>query len=213
MGKKARPYSAPHVQIKLRSTPASGGGDQGGPGYPASEAPLPSEGWEVWAPARIPVLTDAAEAWELLSRQPRAQASRTKAVQGPSSAATPRQLQKSPLGGHLEGSDMRKRKFPPRPMRLRPGYLSLAAMGQSLPQVCRKRHREKILLAKVVRAGISACAVHYPDTSAGPRHFLILPAGGTSNCWWLTLSPSPGTALSWKELTPHPGSVITAKSA
>lgn len=87
MGKKARPYSAPHVQIKLRSTPASGGGDQGGPGYPASEAPLPSEGWEVWAPARIPVLTDAAEAWELLSRQPRAQASRTKAVQGPSSAA------------------------------------------------------------------------------------------------------------------------------
>ena len=79
---------------------------------------------------------------------------------------------------------MRKRKFPPRPKRLRPGYLSLAAMGQSLPQVCRKRHREKILLAKVVRAGISACAVHYPDTSAGPRHFLILPAGGTSNCWW-----------------------------
>lgn len=86
-GKKPDPTLLHMFQIKLRSTPASGGGDQGGPGYPASEAPLPSEGWEAWAPARIPVLTDAAEAWELLSRQPRAQASRTKAVQGPSSAA------------------------------------------------------------------------------------------------------------------------------
>ena len=91
IGKKARPYSAPHVPNQAGINPSLWGWGPRWSRLPRLRGPaphpLPSEGWEAWAPARIPVLTEAAEAWELLSRQPRAQASRKKVVQGPSSAA------------------------------------------------------------------------------------------------------------------------------
>ena len=92
---------------------------------------------------------------------------------------------------------MQKRKFPPRPKRLRPGYLcvSWSHGPKCAPGLQRETQRQKIGLSKVVRAGISACTVHHPDTPAGRRHSLVLPA------------------FAWKELTPHSGSVITAKSA
>lgn len=83
---------------------------------------------------------------------------------------------------------MQKRKFPPRPKRLRPGYLcvSWSHGPKRAPGLQRETQRQKIGLAKVVRAGISTCTVHHPDTPAGPRHSFVLSAGGTSNCWWFT---------------------------
>ena len=92
---------------------------------------------------------------------------------------------------------MQKRKFPPRPKRLRPGYLcvSWSHGPKCAPGLQRETQRQKIGLSKVVRAGISACAVHHPDTPAGRRHSLVLPAGGTSNCWWLTAEPLTGHCL------------------
>ena len=92
---------------------------------------------------------------------------------------------------------MQKRKFPPRPKRLRPGYLcvSWSHGPKCAPGLQRETQRQKIGLSKVVRAGISACAVHHPDTPAGRRHSLVLPAGGTSNCWWLTAEPLAGHCL------------------
>ena len=98
---------------------------------------------------------------------------------------------KNALGGHFEGSDVQKRKFPPRPKRLMPSYFCVPwSHGPKLaPGLQKETQRQKILLAKVVRAGISTCAVHHPDTPAGPRHSLVLPAGGTPKCWWFTAEP------------------------
>ena len=98
---------------------------------------------------------------------------------------------KNPLGGHFEGSDIQKRKFPPRPKRLMPSYFCVPwSHGPKLaPGLQKETQRQKILLTKVVRAGISTCAVHHPDTPAGLRHSLVLIAGGTPNCWRFTAEP------------------------
>lgn len=73
-GKKARVYSAPHAQNQAQINPRlSGMGTKVAPTAPPQRpCSPPTEGWalgfqEVWAPERIQILTETAEAWELLS--------------------------------------------------------------------------------------------------------------------------------------------------
>ena len=73
-GKKARAYSAPHAQNQAQINPSlSGMGTKVAPAAPPQRpCSPPAEGWalgfqEVWVPERIQVLTETAEAWELLS--------------------------------------------------------------------------------------------------------------------------------------------------
>lgn len=73
-GTKARAYSAPHAQNQAQINPSlSGMRTKVVPAAPPQRPRSPpAEGWvlgfqEVWAPERIQVLTETAEAWELLS--------------------------------------------------------------------------------------------------------------------------------------------------